>query len=119
MWWRPSVDKSIENGIDIIRMLRRAERYPQHGAAPSRPPKSTAAWCEAAISYTVSPVHNEEYFVKLAKELEQMGADTICIKDMANLLLPYDAYNLVKQLKAERRAYPSTCTPTIPPAPAI
>ena len=55
--------------------------------------------CEAAISYTVSPVHNIEYFVKLAKLLEKMGADTICIKDMANLLLPYDAYKLVSELK--------------------
>ncbi len=51
------------------------------------------------MSYTESPVHNEEYFVKLAKELEQMGADVICIKDMANLLLPFDAYSLVKKLK--------------------
>ena len=55
---------------------------------------------EAAISYTQSPVHNEDYFVKLAMQLEKMGADTICIKDMANLLLPYDAYSLVKKLKA-------------------
>ena len=54
---------------------------------------------EAAISYTTSPVHNNEYFVKLAMQLEEMGADTICIKDMANLLLPYDAFNLVKALK--------------------
>ena len=54
---------------------------------------------EAAISYTKSPVHSEDYFVKLAMQLEKMGADTICIKDMANLLLPYDAYSLVKKLK--------------------
>ena len=46
-------------------------------------------------------MHNEEYFVELAKKLENMGADTICIKDMANLLLPYDAYSLVKALKKE------------------
>ena len=49
----------------------------------------------------MSPVHNEDYFVKLAKELVQMGADNICIKDMANLLLPYDAYSLIKRLKSE------------------
>ena len=55
--------------------------------------------CETAISYTVSPVHNLDYFVKLSCELEKMGADSICIKDMANLLLPYDAYELVKKLK--------------------
>ena len=57
--------------------------------------------CEAAISYTTSPVHTTEYFVKLAKQLEGMGADNICIKDMANLLLPYTAYDLVSRLKAE------------------
>ena len=51
------------------------------------------------MSYTISPIHDEEYFVKLAKELEQMGADVICIKDMANLLLPSAAYSLVKRLK--------------------
>ena len=54
---------------------------------------------EVAMSYTVSPVHTEEYFVKLAKQIEDLGADTICIKDMANLLLPYDAYSLVSKLK--------------------
>ena len=54
---------------------------------------------EATLSYTISPIHNEDYFVKLAKELEQMGADALCIKDMANLLLPMDAYSLVKRLK--------------------
>ena len=54
---------------------------------------------EATLSYTISPIHSEDYFVKLAQELEQMGADVICIKDMANLLLPMDAYSLVKRLK--------------------
>ncbi|MFR8915382.1 MAG: pyruvate carboxylase subunit B, partial [Oscillospiraceae bacterium] len=50
-------------------------------------------------SYTVSPVHNDDYFVGLAKDLEKMGADSICIKDMANLLLPLHAYDLVRKLK--------------------
>lgn len=62
-------------------------------------------WAEAAISYTTSPVHNLEYFSNLACELEQMGAKSICIKDMANLLLPYDAYQLVKSIK-ERISVP-------------
>ena len=57
--------------------------------------------CEAAICYTTSPVHTTEYFVKLAKQFEDMGADNICIKDMANLLLPYTAYDLVSKLKKE------------------
>jgi len=60
--------------------------------------------CEVAMSYTSSPVHTEDYFVNLALELEAMGADTICIKDMANLLLPYKAYSLVKRLKEKVKA---------------
>ena len=70
--------------------LRRAERSPATWKLPSRPPRSTAASAKLAMSYTTSPVHTAEYFVNLAMELEKMGADTICIKDMANLLLPYD-----------------------------
>ncbi len=74
---------------------------PRNLEAAIRYTKKYGGFCEAAISYTTSPVHSEEYFVKLSKELAQMGADSICIKDMANLLLPYDAYSLVKKLKAE------------------
>lgn len=51
------------------------------------------------MSYTVSPVHTTEYFVNLAETLANMGADIICIKDMANLLLPYTAYELVSEIK--------------------
>jgi oxaloacetate decarboxylase alpha subunit len=91
--------KSVENGIDVVRIfdalndIRNIERA-------VKAVKKAGGMVEGCISYTISPVHNEEYFVKVAKEIEQMGADTICIKDMANLLLPYDAYSLVKQLKA-------------------
>ena len=59
--------------------------------------------CEATICYTTGPVYTKEYFVKLGKQLEDMGADNICLKDMANLLLPFDVYDLVKALKAELR----------------
>ncbi len=92
--------KAIENGIDVIRIFD-ALNDPRNLEAAIRYTKKYGGFCEAAISYTTSPVHSEEYFVKLSKELEQMGADSICIKDMANLLLPYDAYSLVKKLKAE------------------
>ena len=61
--------------------------------------KKYGGMVEATLSYTISPIHSEEYFVKLALELEQMGADVICVKDMANLLLPMDAYSLIKRLK--------------------
>lgn len=92
------VKKSIENGIDVIRIFD-ALNDPRNLEQSIKSCKEYGGICEAAISYTKSPVHNEEYFVNLAKTLENMGADTICIKDMANLLLPFDAYSLVKKLK--------------------
>ena len=92
------VAKSIENGIDVIRIFD-ALNDVRNIEAAIKATKKYGGICEAALSYTVSPVHNEEYFVDLAKQLERMGADVICIKDMANLLLPYDAYSLVKKLK--------------------
>ena len=92
--------KAIENGIDVIRIFD-ALNDTRNLEAAIRYTKKYGGICEPAISYTISPVHNEDYFVKLAKELVQMGADVICIKDMANLLLPYDAYSLVKRLKKD------------------
>lgn len=90
--------KSIENGIDVVRIFD-ALNDPRNMEAAMKFVKEYGGMVEAAISYTKSPVHSEDYFVKLAMKLEKMGADTICIKDMANLLLPYDAYSLVKKLK--------------------
>lgn len=92
--------KAIENGIDVIRIFD-ALNDVRNLEAAIKYTKKYGGICEPAISYTMSPVHNEDYFVKLAKELVQMGADNICIKDMANLLLPYDAYSLIKRLKSE------------------
>ncbi len=92
------VKKSIENGIDVLRIFD-ALNDPRNLEQSIKSCKKYGGICEAAISYTVSPVHNEEYFVNLAKTLKEMGADTICIKDMANLLLPYEAYSLVKKIK--------------------
>lgn len=92
------VKKSIENGIDVIRIFD-ALNDPRNLEKAVKSCKAYGGFCETAISYTVSPVHNEDYFVSLAKTLENMGADSICIKDMANLLLPYDAYSLVLKLK--------------------
>ena len=92
------VKKSIENGIEVIRIFD-ALNDTRNMEQAMKSCKKYGGICEAAISYTVSPVHNEDYFVELACKLEKMGADVICIKDMANLLLPYDAYSLVKKLK--------------------
>ncbi|MBR4910139.1 MAG: oxaloacetate decarboxylase subunit alpha [Clostridia bacterium] len=92
------VAKSIENGIDVIRIFD-ALNDVRNLEQSIKSCKKYGGICEAAISYTVSPVHNEEYFVNLAKTFENMGADVICVKDMANLLLPFDAFSLIKKLK--------------------
>ena len=92
------VKKSIENGIDVIRIFD-ALNDTRNLEAAIRYTKEYGGICEPAMSYTLSPVHSEDYFVSLAEKLEKMGADVICIKDMANLLLPYSAYSLIKKLK--------------------
>ena len=93
---------SIKNGIDVIRIFD-ALNDPRNLAPAIRATKKYGGNCEVAMSYTISPVHTEEYFVELAKQFEKLGADNICIKDMANLLLPYNAYSLVKKLKEALR----------------
>ena len=90
--------KSIENGIDIIRIFD-ALNDVRNLEQAIKSTKKYGGMVEATLSYTISPIHSEEYFVKLAQQLEQMGADVICVKDMANLLLPMDAYSLIKRLK--------------------
>ncbi|MGI5900370.1 MAG: oxaloacetate decarboxylase subunit alpha [Christensenellales bacterium] len=92
------VKKTIENGCDIIRIFDALNDVRNMTTAITAT-KKYGGHVEAAMSYTVSPVHTLDYFVDLAVTLEKLGADTICIKDMANLLLPYDAYKLVKKLK--------------------
>ena len=93
------VRKSIENGIDVVRIFDALNDVRNLKQAIDST-KKYGGICEVALSYTISPVHDQAYFVDLAKTLEEMGADVICIKDMANLLLPYEAYDLVKALKA-------------------
>lgn len=90
--------KSIENGIDVVRVFDALNDIRNMKTAITSV-KKYGGIAEAALSYTISPVHNEEYFVNKAIELEQMGADIICVKDMANLLLPTEAYSLIIKLK--------------------
>ncbi|MDR0858234.1 MAG: oxaloacetate decarboxylase subunit alpha [Oscillospiraceae bacterium] len=90
--------KSIENGIDVVRIFD-ALNDTRNIRQAVKSVKEYGGICEPAMSYTVSPIHNEEYFVDLALKLEDMGADVICIKDMANLLLPMAAFSLVTKLK--------------------
>ncbi|MBQ4543088.1 MAG: oxaloacetate decarboxylase subunit alpha [Clostridia bacterium] len=92
------VQKSIANGIDIIRIFDALNEVRNLKTAINAT-KKEKGHVQAALSYTISPVHSNESFVKLAKELESMGADSICIKDMAGLLTPYVAYDLVKGIK--------------------
>ena len=93
------VQKCIANGIDIIRIFDALNDVRNLETAINAT-KKEKGHVQATLSYTISPVHNNESFVKLAKDLENMGADSICIKDMAGLLTPYVAYDLVKDIKA-------------------
>jgi pyruvate carboxylase subunit B len=94
------VEKTIENGIDILRIfdalndLRNLEKSIEATL-------KYGGTVEAAFCYTVGPIYTIDYFVELAKKLRDMGAHIICIKDMAGLLDPYTAYNLIKKLKEE------------------
>ena len=92
------VKKSIANGIDILRIFD-ALNDPRNLQTAISATKKEGGHVQAVISYTTSPVHSNESFAKYAKELESMGADSICIKDMAGLLKPYEAYDLVSALK--------------------
>ena len=92
------ISKSIENGIDIIRLFD-ALNDVRNLQASMKAIKREGGHCQCAISYTTSKVHTLDYYVDKAKEMEQMGADSICIKDMAGILTPQNAYELVKSLK--------------------
>lgn len=96
------VERAAANGIDIFRIFDALNdiRNLEHSV---RCVKRNGKHVQAAICYTVSPVHSLDRFVDLARRLEDLDADTICIKDMAGLLAPADAYELVKRLKAAVR----------------
>ena len=94
------VQKSIANGIDVIRIFD-ALNDPRNLKTAISAAKREGGTVQAAISYTTGPVYNTKYFTEYAKTLADMGADIICIKDMAGLLKPYDAYELVKAIKTE------------------
>ncbi|MEW6065430.1 MAG: acetyl-CoA carboxylase biotin carboxyl carrier protein [Bacillota bacterium] len=93
------VHKTVENGMDIIRIfdalndIRNMEKALQVT-------KRAGAHAQATVVYTVSPVHTTQHYLETALRLEEMGADSICIKDMAGLLAPFKSYELVKLFKA-------------------
>jgi len=92
------VEKSIKNGIDIIRIFDALNDIRNLECAV-KATKKYGGECQIALSYTTSPVHTVEYYVNLAKEVEKLGADSLCIKDMAGVLLPQTAYDLITALK--------------------
>ncbi len=92
------VKKSISNGIDIIRIFDALNDFRNIETAIEAC-KHEGGHAQATICYTTSPVHSIDGFVEDARRLYNMGADSICIKDMAGILLPYTAYELVKRIK--------------------
>ncbi len=94
------VDRAAVNGIDVFRIFD-AMNDPRNLDTAIKAVRKTGKHAQGTISYTVSPVHTIEMWVALAKEIESMGADSICIKDMAGLLKPYVAFDLVSRLKKE------------------
>ena len=96
------VKKSLENGIDIIRVFDALNDIRNLKCAVDST-KKYGGHCQIAVSYTTRPVHTVDYYVKLALEIEKMGADSLCIKDMAGVLLPEAAYELISRLKASTK----------------
>ena len=92
------VQKSIANGIDILRIFDALNDARNLKTAINATIKE-GGHVQAAISYTTGPVYTIEYYTEYARQLEEMGAHSICVKDMAGLLKPFDAYDLVKALK--------------------
>ena len=97
---RMFVEKSVENGIDIIRIFDALNDLRNLETATTAALKAGAT-VSGTLSYTQSPVHTLEAFAKQAKEMENMGVATICIKDMAGVMTPQEAYDLVSAIKAE------------------
>lgn len=95
---RKFVAKSVENGIDIIRIFDALNDLRNIEVATDEALKRGAT-VSGAISYTQSPVHTLEAFAKLAKDMESMGVSTICIKDMAGVMSPNEAFDLVSAIK--------------------
>ena len=93
------IRKSVENGIDIIRIFDALNDVRNIEVAVDETLKC-GAHASGTICYTISPIHNLESYVKLAKEIEALGVQSICVKDMAGIMSPKEGYDLVKALKA-------------------
>lgn len=101
------IDRAVHNGINIIRVFDALNDIRNLETAV-RSAKKAGAHVQAAMVYTISPIHDSQYYLALAIRLAEMGVDSICIKDMAGLLDPYHAYELVKLIK-ENLSLPVQC----------
>ena len=92
------VERAAENGVDVFRIFDAMNDMRNLKTAIAAA-KENGKHAQGTISYTVSPVHDLKLWIELSKQIEDMGADSLCIKDMAGLLKPYVAFELVSQLK--------------------
>jgi oxaloacetate decarboxylase (Na+ extruding) subunit alpha len=92
------VEYAAKDGVDVFRIFD-AVNDPRNFEAATKAAKKTGKHIQATISYAVTPFHTIEKYAEFAKQLVNIGADSICIKDMAGLLKPYEGYNLVKAIK--------------------
>ena len=102
---REFVKRAVGNGLDIIRVFDALNDLRNAEIAADQI-KKEGAHLQMCISYTISPVHSVEAFGKLAKEMKEMGADSICVKDMAGLISPVDAKKLVTSIKKHTDGLP-------------
>ena len=93
------VQKSVANGMDVIRIFDALNDIRNLETSIKAAKKEKGAHVQVAVSYTTGPVYDTEYYVNYVKKLEEAGADSICLKDMAGLLVPYTTYELVKEIK--------------------
>lgn len=92
------VERAAANGVDVFRIFDAVNDI-RNMTVAIKTAKKTGAHVQGAVCYTTSPVHSIEQFTKMAAELADLGCDSICIKDMAGLILPHDAYDLVGSMK--------------------
>jgi oxaloacetate decarboxylase alpha subunit len=93
------VERAVANGVDVFRVFD-AMNDPRNLQRAMQAVRKQGAHAQGTISFTTSPVHTIEKWMSLAKEIEDMGADSIAIKDMSGILAPYDAYELISQMKS-------------------
>ncbi|MDD3564665.1 MAG: sodium-extruding oxaloacetate decarboxylase subunit alpha [Methanothrix sp.] len=94
------VERAAANGVDVFRIFDAVNDI-RNMTVAIKTAKKTGAHVQGSVCYTTSPVHTIEQFTKMAAELADLGCDSICIKDMAGLILPHDAYDLVSSMKEQ------------------